>query len=96
LPELPGPLLRNYRFRQHLGVLGGKSGNSASQHAPIITKLAPVPNSKTRDTTPTIRAKVTDKETNLAKSNIKLFVDDKARSFSYDRIKDTLRFTPKL
>jgi CSLREA domain-containing protein len=60
---------------------------------PAITPLTPRPGSKTRDTTPIIRAKVTDTETNLSKSNIKLFVDGKRKTnFTYNRTTDRLTY----
>ncbi|CAN5528472.1 hypothetical protein BH24ACT20_BH24ACT20_02690 [soil metagenome] len=60
---------------------------------PTVTPLTPKPGSKTRDTTPTIRAKVTDKATNLAKSNIRLFVDGKRKAnFAYNRSTDRLTY----
>ncbi len=66
--------------------------------APQVTRLAPAPNSRTRAARPRIGATVNDMETNLAKSNVKLFVDGKKiapKSFSYDRATDRLSFTPK-
>jgi hypothetical protein len=42
----------------------------------------------------TVGAKVTDAETNLAKSNMKLYVDGNRKDFSYDRSTDGLSFTP--
>ena len=62
--------------------------------SPTISSLKPTPGSTTRDRTPTVGAKVTDAETDLAKSNIKLHVDGTRRDFSYDRSTDRLSFTP--
>lgn len=62
--------------------------------APTITNLKPAPGSKTRDRTPSVAATVRDDHTNLAKSNIKLFVDGKQKStFSYDAPKNRLSYT---
>ncbi|MGI8909602.1 MAG: TolB family protein [Rubrobacteraceae bacterium] len=58
--------------------------NSASK----ITSVRPL--GKTRDRTPLIRATVRDRQTDLAKSGIRLFVDGKARPFTYDTAVDRL------
>ena len=60
-----------------------------------MTNLSPLPNSTTSDRTPTIKATVTDKETNLQKSNIKFFLDGQAKTgFTYSASTDRLSFTP--
>jgi hypothetical protein len=64
--------------------------------APTVTNLQPSPNSTTRDKTPTIRATVTDLQTDLAKANVRLTVDGKAvaeTKFSYNSSTDRLAFT---
>jgi Tol biopolymer transport system component len=64
---------------------------------PKITKLRPAKDSTTTDRTPLIGAKVTDVQTNLANSNIKLFLDGTkiARTeVSYNRDTDLLTYTP--
>ena len=61
---------------------------------PTITNPRPAPGSATRDRTPSIAATVRDAQTDLAKSNIKLYVDGNRRDFSYDRSTDRLSFTP--
>jgi titin len=62
--------------------------------APAITNLKPAPDSEIRDRTPLITATVRDAQTNLAKSNIKLFVDGESNTtFSYDRSTDKLSYT---
>lgn len=62
--------------------------------APTFTKLKPTSGSKTRDRTPLIAATVSDAQTDLAKSNIKLFVDgNKKDTFSYDASTDRLSYT---
>ncbi len=59
--------------------------------APVITAQVPA---KTRDKTPTLSATITDAETNLAQSNIKVFLDNQAvTSFSYNAATDKLSFT---
>jgi len=66
--------------------------------APTITKLRPAKDSTTTDRTPLIGAKVTDAQTNLAKSNITLLLDGTkiARTeFSYNRDTDLLKYTPE-
>jgi Tol biopolymer transport system component len=66
--------------------------------APKITNLRPAKDSTTTDRTPLIGAKVTDAQTDLAKSNITLFLDGTriARTeFSYNRDTDWLKYTPE-
>lgn len=59
--------------------------------APVILNLRP--SGKIRDRTPSIRAIVRDDRTNLAKRNIKLFLDGRRKkTFSYDRAKDRLTY----
>ncbi|MGI8909597.1 MAG: CSLREA domain-containing protein [Rubrobacteraceae bacterium] len=58
--------------------------------APRITNPHPKPGSKVKTRKPAISATVRDAQTNLAKSNIKLFVDGRARSFSYNAATDRL------
>lgn len=61
--------------------------------APKIAPLFPDPGSSISDRTPRIRAKISDRETNLARSDIELFIDGKKkRDFSYDRSKDRLTY----
>ncbi len=61
--------------------------------APTITALRPAPGSAIRDRTPRIGATVRDSATNLAKGNVKLYVDGKPKTtFSYDRATDRLAF----
>ena len=66
---------------------------AATNTKPMISALKPAPGSKTRDRTPLISAKVSDSQTNLVKANIKLFVDGKAKPFSYSRATDKLTHT---
>jgi len=66
--------------------------------APTITKLRPANGSTTTDRTPLIGAKVTDAQSNLAKSNITLFLDGikiARTEFSYNRDTDRLNYTPE-
>ena len=61
--------------------------------APAITNLKPAPDSEIRDRTPLITATVRDAQTNLAKTNIKLFVDGESKTtFSYDCSTDKLSY----
>ncbi|QIN80459.1 hypothetical protein GBA65_20245 [Rubrobacter marinus] len=56
--------------------------------------MRPTPGSRTFDRTPVVRATVRDAQTNLAKGNIRLFVDGRAvKTFSYDRATDRLSYT---
>ena len=73
----------------------GVSAAVTANTAPTVTNLSPVPNSTTSDRTPTIKATVTDKETNLQKSNINFFLDGQAKTgFTYSASTDSLSFTP--
>ena len=58
--------------------------------APSVSSLRPVPGSRTHDRTPLIRATVSDAETNLGSSNLRLRVDGQLKSFSYDPSTDRL------
>jgi hypothetical protein len=79
-----------------------RGGSSAApdwgnNSATTITSLRPANGSTTAELRSIIGAKVTDAQTNLAKKNITLSLDDAriARtSFSYDRDTDRLRYTP--
>jgi hypothetical protein len=65
--------------------------------APTITSLRPAPGSSTTDRTPTIAATVTDQQTNLAKSNITLLLDNVTISrtaYSYNQSTDRMSYTP--
>jgi hypothetical protein len=57
---------------------------------PTITRPAPSPGSEIRDRTPLIAATVRDADGQLAKSNIKLWVDGQAKSFTYNADTDRL------
>lgn len=64
--------------------------------APGIKILSPEPGSKIRDRTPTIRATIHDAQTDLAKKNIRLWVDGKrVEGFTYDRTRNRLSYTAK-
>ena len=68
----------------------------AANTKPTITDLRPTPGSKARDRTPLIAATVSDTQTNLAKTNIKLFVDGSRKStFSYDPSTDRFSHTSR-
>ncbi len=61
---------------------------------PAIGSLRPVPGSKVRDRTPVVAATVRDDRTDLAKSDIRLYVDGSRKgTFTYDTDTDRLRFT---
>lgn len=57
---------------------------------PVISAPKPSPGSKIRDATPLIGAVVSDGETNLQKANVKLYVDGRAKTFSYIAATDRL------
>ncbi|MGI8909437.1 MAG: putative Ig domain-containing protein [Rubrobacteraceae bacterium] len=52
---------------------------------PTIAGLRPKPDSRVRDRTPNIAAVVRDGAVNPSKSRIKLYLDGKSKTFSYDR-----------
>ena len=62
--------------------------SKADSDGPTISRLKP--SGKVRDRTPRISATVRDAGSELAKSDIKLYVDGKARAFSYDAATDRL------
>jgi glucose/arabinose dehydrogenase len=79
------------------------AGSTASTYtatytiAPRITNVAPRPDSSIRDRTPTIRATVSDAETDLTKDAISLYLDGdwvRRTAFGYDRATDSLTYTP--
>jgi subtilisin family serine protease len=60
----------------------------------VITSLRPVPGSRTRDRTPSIGATVRDERSELAKGNIRLYLDGRAKgAFSYNTVQDRLSYT---
>ena len=62
---------------------------------PVIVRPAPAPGASTRDRTPTVSAIVRDSQTNLAKANVRLYVDGRrVTTFSYNRVSDKLTYTP--
>lgn len=62
--------------------------------APSISNLRPA--STTKDRTPTVRATVRDAQTNLSKTNIRLYLDGRRKStFAYDRTADRLKYRSK-
>ncbi len=65
---------------------------------PTISSVRPAPGAEIKDRTPTIKATVSDDQTELSKSNINLYLDGKQRTeFSYDQDTDRLSYTtPKL
>jgi Tol biopolymer transport system component len=65
---------------------------------PTITSLRPPPGSTTTDRTPIIAATVTDQQTNLAKSNITLLLDDVTiprSAYSYNQSTDRMSYVPE-
>ena len=57
---------------------------------PTVSAPRPAPGSRVRDTTPLLSAVVTDNETDLQTSDVKLYVDGRSRSFSYSPATDKL------
>jgi hypothetical protein len=68
-------------------------GTGTTNTPPKIDPIKPVTGSKIRNRSPLIAAMVSDADTDLAQSNIKLFVDGKSiTNFSYDAAKDRLSY----
>jgi hypothetical protein len=64
-----------------------------TNNPPAIDPLTPRPGSKVRDRTPNIVATVRDDFTDLSRSNIQFFLDNRAKSsFSYDAGTDRLSY----
>lgn len=61
--------------------------------APSINGIRPTPGSRLRDRTPKIQAVVRDTQTDLDGPDIKLYVDGRAKPFSYDRATNRLSHT---
>lgn len=62
---------------------------------PYVNPISPEPDTSTADRTPTIRAEVEDGRTNLAASDIRLFVDGRRIArFAYNRSANRLAYTP--
>lgn len=57
---------------------------------PTIRAPKPAPGSRVRDATPLISAVVNDDETDLQKTDVKLYVDGRAKIFSYSASTDGL------
>jgi hypothetical protein len=90
--------------QEEVEVPDGDLGTTANRDDPKIKPISPNPGSETFDRTPTIKAKVTDKDNNdddnndnkLTKRDIKLYLDgDQERDFSYRRSRGLLEFTPE-
>ena len=60
--------------------VSGGEGSCANNNVPAISKLKPGPGAKIRDTSPTIKAIVTDRQHVLSESNITLSLDGKIKS----------------
>ncbi len=58
--------------------------------APVVNPLSPKPGSTIRDRTPPTSAFVSDSATDLAKGDLRLFVDGQPRSFTYVTATDKL------
>ena len=61
---------------------------------PGISRLTPAPGSRTRDRTPNVAATVSDVQTDLASSNVSLYLDGRKVTARYDRGTDRLSYTP--
>ncbi len=82
-------------WAQGEGAADGGSDRAEENTFPRITAKKPTPSRCTSDRTPVVGAKVTDEETDLRAGDITLYLDDKAKDFSYDRDRDRVRFVPK-
>ncbi|WP_207955775.1 multicopper oxidase family protein [Rubrobacter marinus] len=74
---------------------GGNPGPVANA-APVVTPLRPRHNSRTRDFTPTLVARVSDSGTDLSKGNMRLYLDNReVKNFAYNRATNTLSYTSR-
>jgi hypothetical protein len=73
---------------------GGGSVGVSDRGDPVIKPRAPKPGEKIEDRTPTIKARVFDRDSNLGRRNIRLLLDNRRVDFSYSRGKDLLTYTP--
>jgi glucose/arabinose dehydrogenase len=85
--------------QSHEIVAGSEASTYTASYTitPTITNVIPRRDSSIRDRTPTIRATVSDAETDLTKDDISLYLDGNwvARTaFAYDRATDSLTYTP--
>lgn len=108
LPGNSASPLRSYRAPKRLTlsvpdhplvvelVPSSKSVSRPTNTAPKVVNVRPRPGNRVKSRRPVIRATVRDRETNLRKSNIVLFVDgNKKRRFAYNRSTDRLRYRPR-
>lgn len=75
----------------------GASFGVSDRGDPVIKPKSPKPGQKIDDRTPTIKAKVFDRDSNLTKKDIKLKLDNDRiprNDFSYSARKDLLKHTP--
>ena len=71
----------------------GRSWTILANTAPVVSAMTPGANAVVRDPTPLIGARITDKETNLQKSNVRLFVDGRPKTaFRYSPTTDRLSY----
>ena len=94
-PGTVGGVIKNTARPLSSSNIGGHADANASlralNRALTVSSLSPKPGSKIKNRRPVIKAVVRDRETNLAKSNIRLFVDGRAKGkFSYNRSTDRL------
>ncbi len=62
---------------------------------PSVSGLSPRAGSTTRDRTPTIQASAKDSQADLAKSDVRLYLDGRSvGTFAYDRTRNLLRYVP--
>ncbi|MDQ3302139.1 MAG: S8 family serine peptidase [Actinomycetota bacterium] len=83
---------KNPDFTGKLGAGHADAGASlrALNTAPVISALKPQPGNKIKDRRPTVSATVRDAQTDLTKSNIRLYLDGRRKTFSYDGSRDRM------
>src|SRR5215211_2604553 len=87
------------KAQSHDIIAGGSPNTYTATYTavPKISNVVPKPNSSTTERTPTIKATVSDAETDLTKDAISLRLDGlwvARKAFTYDRTTDRLTYTP--
>jgi hypothetical protein len=87
----PSKVAEDWRVQSELD--WGADHGTPDATDPAITKPRPAPGAEVRDRTRTVAATVRDETTELAKADVRLFIDGARRAFSYDEATDKLSRT---